>query len=776
MCRSNNQGDQAEGTPGTATLRQRAEAVLQGETINLEDISVEDVQRLIQELRVHQVELSIQNEELRQAQEEIKVSRDAYIDLYDFAPVGYLTIVNEQIVEANLTAATLLGVERSALLQQPVTHFILPEDQDTYYFHRRRLTESQALQMDRLRLRRGNSFFHARIESSVIVQHGRTAGYRTTIIDMSEQVAAEEALRAAHAHLEQRVAERTAELDAANHTLQDEITERQRTEEALRRSEARFRLVLQDSAVVVFAQDRDLRYTAIHNPTWYSLEQDFLGKTDDDLIPPEEATPLTAIKRQVVETGVSMREEVALNLNGQTRCYDLKIEPQFAPDGNISGIIGAATDITIYRQAMNIERLLADASEPLTRSLDPDERLRSLARLIVSNIADICSIDTLDDNGRLIPTTAISADIAATGLEYRWTEPYAIDSSSSRLVAQVLCHQQPLLREGIEDTDLQAIAHDTEHRAYLRDLHITSYVGVPLMVRGKPVGVLSMFTTGARQRYDQHTLAIAEELARRAALALDNAQLYAAEQQARAEAEDAVRVRDHMFRLISHDLKSPLSTIRGYTQLLQRRLSVQDIADSERIMRGLKNIETATMRMIRQAQEMLDLASLQVGQPLTLTWEPVDLIALIRQVVDDSRQLSEQHSIEMQITPTSLTCPGDAVRLERVLSNLLSNAIKYSPRGSSVFITVSREDEQGTNRAVVMVRDQGIGIPGKDLPRLFQPFQRGSNVVKAFSGTGLGLASTRQIIEQHGGAISVTSEEDVGTTVTFSLPLHETDQ
>ncbi|MFP4437240.1 MAG: ATP-binding protein [Chloroflexaceae bacterium] len=773
MSRPDDQNNQSEDTTGSATLRQRAEAVLQGATINLEDISVEEVQRLIQELRVHQVELSIQNEELRQAQEEIKVSRDAYIDLYDFAPVGYLTIVNEQIVEANLTAATLLGVERSALLQQPVTHFILPEDQDTYYFHSRRLTESQALQINRLRLRRGSSFFHARIESSVIVQHGRTAGYRMSIIDVSEQVAAEEALRAAHAHLEQRVAERTAELDAANHTLQDEIIERQRTEEALRQSEAGFRLVLQDSAVVVFAQDRDLRYTAIHNPTWYSSEQDFLGKTDDEMISPEEAAPLIAIKRRVLETGQSMREEIALNLDGQTRWYDLKIEPQYDPDGSINGIIGAATDVTMYRRAMNIERLLADASEPLTRSLDPDERLRSLAHLIVSTIADICSIDTLGDNGRLIPTTAVSPDIAATGPEYRWTEPYAVDFTSSHLVARVLHSRQPLLLEPVQDADLQTIARDEEHLAYLRNLHITAYVGVPLTVQTQPVGVLSLFTTGTHRHYDPHTLSIAEELGRRAALALDNARLYAAEQQNRAEAEDAVRIRDHMFRLISHDLKSPLATIRGYTQLLRRRISTQDIADSERIMRGLKNIEAATMRMIRQAQELLDLASLQAGQPLALTLEPIDLIALVRQVVDDSRQLSEQHSLQMQITPARLTCAGDIARLERVLTNLLSNAMKYSPAGSSVFVTVSREEQSDTDRAVVTVRDQGIGIPAEDLPRLFQPFQRGSNVVRAFSGTGLGLASTRQIIEQHGGAISVTSEEDMGTTVTFWLPLQE---
>ncbi len=774
MRQSNNQVDQLENSPGSATLRQRAEAVLQGETINLADISVEEVQRLIQELRVHQVELAMQNEELRQVQEELKASRDAYIDLYDFAPVGYLTIINEQIVEANLTAATLLGVERGTLLQRPFTHFILPENQDIYYFHSQRLAETQEPQMDCLRLRQGNRYFHARIASSAIVQDGTITGYRMAIIDVSEQVTAEEALRTAHTHMEQRVAERTAELSAANRTLQDEITERQRTEEALRQSETRFRLVLQDSAVVVFAQDRDLRYTVIHNPTWSYSEEEFLGRTDEELIPLEEAASLTSIKRQVVETGKSMRTEVALKLDGQTRWYDLKIEPQYDTNGSVTGIIGVSTDITVYRQAMNIERLLADASEPLTRSLDPNERLRSLAQLIVTTIASICSIDTFGNEANtLLPATAVSPDIAATHQEYIWTRPYQVDFRSNHLVAQVLHNRQPLLLDQLTDADLQASAHDAEHLAYLRDLHITSYIGVPLMVREQPVGILSLFSTEARQRYDMQTLSIAEELGRRAALALDNAWLYAAEQQTRAEAEDAVRVRNHMFRLISHDLKSPLATIRGYAQLLQRRITAHNITDDERIIRGLRNIEAATMRMIWQAQELLDLASLQAGQPLTLTLETVDLSALVRQVVDSSQHLSEQHSIHVQIMPASLTCAGDIVRLERVLTNLLSNAIKYSPNGSSVFVTVRREEQQDTARAVVTVRDQGIGIPAEDMSRLFQPFQRGSHVVKAFSGTGLGLASTRQIIEQHGGKISVISEEDAGTTFTFWLPLQE---
>jgi PAS domain S-box-containing protein len=153
-----------------ASLRQRAEEQFQmEETRELATLSPEETRRLLYELRVHQIELEMQNEELRQAQEALEASRARYFDLYNLAPVGYLTVSETGLIqEANLTAATLLGVTRGLLVRQPLTRYILPEDQDIYYQHRKQLFETSELQVCELRLVGGDGGpFWARLEASV---------------------------------------------------------------------------------------------------------------------------------------------------------------------------------------------------------------------------------------------------------------------------------------------------------------------------------------------------------------------------------------------------------------------------------------------------------------------------------------------------------------------------------------------------------------------------------------------------------------------------------
>jgi two-component system cell cycle sensor histidine kinase/response regulator CckA len=178
-----------------ADLRQRAEALLQQEPREVSDIPVEDMQRLVHELQVHQIELEVQNEELRRAQEALEASRARYFDLYDLAPVGYLTISDVGLIlEANLTAATLLGVARGALAKQPLTRFVFPEDQEIYYRHRKQLFETGTPQACEMRMvRQGNSPFWARLE--VILAQDKESGApvcRTVIGDITERKQAEE--------------------------------------------------------------------------------------------------------------------------------------------------------------------------------------------------------------------------------------------------------------------------------------------------------------------------------------------------------------------------------------------------------------------------------------------------------------------------------------------------------------------------------------------------------------------------------------------------------
>jgi signal transduction histidine kinase len=162
---------------------------------------------------------------------------------------------------------------------------------------------------------------------------------------------------------------------------------------------------------------------------------------------------------------------------------------------------------------------------------------------------------------------------------------------------------------------------------------------------------------------------------------------------------------------------------------------------------------------------------LQLARPLELDREPTDLVELAGRVVALHEGVSERHRVELETTEPALVGRWDAARIERVLQNLLSNAIKYSPGGGHVWVRLWREPGTACDWAVVAVQDEGVGIPAADLPHLFERFHRASNVRDQIAGTGIGLATARHVVEQHGGAILVESEEHRGSTFTIRLPV-----
>jgi signal transduction histidine kinase len=175
--------------------------------------------------------------------------------------------------------------------------------------------------------------------------------------------------------------------------------------------------------------------------------------------------------------------------------------------------------------------------------------------------------------------------------------------------------------------------------------------------------------------------------------------------------------------------------------------------------------------MTRLSDSLLDMTRTQMGHPLPLDRRPVDLVALARAVVAEQQHSTERHQLRLDAAVPALVGVWDAARLERLLENLLSNAVKYSPAGGDVTLTVRPEAEAGEPWAVLVVQDRGVGIPAVDLPHIFERFQRGRNVQGQIAGTGVGLAAARQLIEQHGGRVSIDSREGRGTTVTVRLPL-----
>ena len=266
----------------------------------------------------------------------------------------------------------------------------------------------------------------------------------------------------------------------------------------------------------------------------------------------------------------------------------------------------------------------------------------------------------------------------------------------------------------------------------------------------------------------------------------ERAQLLISEQAARLQAEEGVRAREVLLSIVSHDLRNPLSALRGTTRLLQHIISSQDEQPDSRVSSGLARIENSANKMNLLINQLLDFARLQAGQPLDLYRQDIDLVELAYMVAANHRQYTDRHVIEVKADLPTVRGTWDPVRLERVLDNLVANAVKYSPAGGKVTISISREDGTGeglshganfagngkaSGSVVITVQDEGIGIPESDLPYVFDWFHRASNVSERFSGAGIGLATVRQAIEQHGGTITAQSLEGSGTLFTLRLPV-----
>ncbi len=220
----------------------------------------------------------------------------------------------------------------------------------------------------------------------------------------------------------------------------------------------------------------------------------------------------------------------------------------------------------------------------------------------------------------------------------------------------------------------------------------------------------------------------------------------------------------------AHDLKTPLTAMKGLVQMLQRQLS--SVPGLPEATAGtLAAADAATRKMAGLVDELLDVTRLEMQSELDLLIRPVDLLALVKGVVEDQRQAAERHELELRTELASLECALDRTRVERAVANLISNAIKFSPDGGEVLIEVSREEHGDGAWAVVAVTDHGVGIPASDLPRIFDRFRRAGNVRGRIAGTGIGLAYVHEIASQHGGEVQVRSQEGRGSTFVLRLPV-----
>ncbi len=408
---------------------------------------------------------------------------------------------------------------------------------------------------------------------------------------------------------------------------------------------------------------------------------------------------------------------------------------------------------------------LAEASSLLVSSLDCEQTLQSVARLTVSTLAHSCAIDLLEEDGRVrrVAEARAAEPESLGGLDNGQAcspmQPVDLAVLPTELAAVLRLGQAVLVQE----PSGHAAAPHAGGLSDPGDGSSASLI-VPLEAHGQTLGALSLSGPRSRRSFDESDRALVQDLARRIALAVVNARLYR-------EAQNAVRVRDDFLTSVSHDLKTPLTAIKGHAQLLRRRVSRLDTPEAQRIVEGLAVIDSTTAKMTAMINEMLDVTRLRLGQPLELYLQATDLIALVRDTVSALVQAKDTHSIRLECAVEQLVGRWDGVRLERVLGNLLSNAMKYSPVGSEITLALRRDEDHAGAWAVIEVRDHGIGIPADELPLVFERFYRARNVLGRIAGTGVGLAGVLQIVEQHGGTVALESEEGKGTTVTVRLPL-----
>jgi PAS domain S-box-containing protein len=546
-----------------------------------------------------------------------------------------------------------------------------------------------------------------------------------------------------------------------------QFVERARAEEALRESDARTRAVVEsalDAVIVMDSAGRIEEWNPQAEAVFGWKAEEAVGRVLADLVIPHRyrdshwrglARFLATGEGPVLNRRIELE---ALHRGGHEFPVELTISPLRIGDAYIFSAF--VRDITERRRSEQTVRFIAEAGTALASSLEYETTLARVARLAVPYLADFCYVDALEADGTLRRVAIAHWDTATEERARDRLRRFPLDPKSAHPVIQVLREGKPIIYEDVGEAELTAISHSPPHLEEMRDLGLTSWMCVPLTTRGATLGAMIFMAAESGRHYGQHDLAVAEDLARRAAVAIDNARLYR-------QLQDSLRTRDEFLSSASHDLKNPLAAIKGLAQLLQRRAARGEIVDFEQVKDGLTRIDTATTKMTAIVDELLDIAKLQMGRPLDLERRPMDLIGAARAVANEQQQQSRRHTITVEAPEDHLLGAWDPVRVERVLGNLVSNAVKYSPAGGTITVSVRQED----GWAVIDVLDHGIGIPAADLPYIFERFRRGSNVIGRIDGTGIGLAATRHIVEQHGGSITAESVEGSGTRFTVRLPI-----
>jgi PAS domain S-box-containing protein len=468
-----------------------------------------------------------------------------------------------------------------------------------------------------------------------------------------------------------------------------------------------------------------------------------LGRPVRAFLQPNDRAPSVARIRTVGKTGRPERPCYyrARRLDGELLDVEARLGPCMHQGKAAVQVV--IRDITERKRLEQGLRFLSDASAALAALVDYESTLQKVASLAIPDFADWCTVDLAEPSGLLRRVATAHVDPAKVRLAQELEQRYPPNPKAPHGAYHVLRTGASEMLADIPDAVLIEIARDTEHLHILREWGLKSSLCVPLRTREKPLGVITFMAAESGKKYTPADLAFAEELSRRAAIAIENVQLYA-------DIRKADRLKDEFLAMLAHELRNPLAPIRNALHIMKQPGVSGAVIGQFRDM-----AERQVQHMARLLDDLLDVSRVSRGK-IELRKKNLDMAAVLQRTVECVRPLLEErgHQFTLSLPAESLRVEGDPTRIEQVLTNLLNNAAKYTDPGGRICLLASREDDE----IVLRVRDTGIGIAPDMLPRIFDLFvQAERRLDRSPGGVGVGLTLVRKLVELHGGSVEASS-------------------
>jgi PAS domain S-box-containing protein len=727
-------------------LQRQLDSLQSGAAEVVPDTALEQLQSSLEEMQVAEEELRVQHEELEHTAILLEGERQKYQQLFESAPDAYL--VTDQlgaIREANQAACRLFGIPLRRVLGKPFSVFIPPD-------HRRPFR----LELARRAAGEGTGEWELTVEPrtgprvpiacTLVVGRVQETGERVLlwlVRDITERKEAE----ARKAELERQRSQREAaeatraQLDAIIHHLPVPVfiaegpSGRMATYNRAAEELFQYPIPLPDGV-------------AEYSSVWRGFHPDGLEYRADEW-------PVARSLRGELVTGEEME---VIGLDGQRRLLRVSSTPVNDAEGKVVLAVSSVQDVTAEKRALETHRFLDEVSGILGTSLDYEETVQRIAELC-TQVADFCAVYVRDDDGRVHGLGLAVADPAHESAARAALRSVPVDAGPTHPVLTVMRTGEPLLAETMSAELFEAIASDAAREVLMHDLALRSALLVPLSAAGRTLGVVALGRSARSLAFQAADLPLAEELALRAAHAVESARLYR-------EARRAARVQEETISVVSHDLRNALNAALTNADLL---LDITPAFEQgSRSRRQMEAVRRSLDHMHRLVQDLLEVDRLDRGG-LSILPEPLAPQALVEELNGWLGPVARDAGLTCDIDiPDEIGAVlADHERVMQVLSNLIGNAVHATARGGRVVVSAENAEQE----VHFHVTDSGRGIEPEDLPRIFDRFFQAPN--GGSGGSGLGLTISRGIVEAHGGRIWAESTAGSGSTFSFSLPRAE---